>query len=487
MGRLFGQKILLVTFVAMALVCGIHDIGYAQLPSFSDTEVSRSVAENSPTGTDIGDPVTADNFSSSTDRYRLAVPADSADSPDSDSFEIDSTTGQLTTNTELDYETKKTYTVVVIVERQQGGSWVEATSDSRSTVTINVTNVFEYAPLSDRTQQVVDEIVSKAPVSTADAVTEAHLRAINWILINNKSISALKEKDFEGLTSMTALWLNSNDLTSLPENVFSGLPSLQQILLQYNRLASLPKNAFKNLYSLTTLRLEGNKLTSLPDGAFSGLTRLTKLHLNSNTADPVPLTISFVKIAEGEFKAVVPSGAPFRMVLHLDVENGTVDDGATTLTVAAGAVESNNSLTVTRIPGTTHAVTVDYADPLPSLPSDHKGYALTRSTDLPLSIITKLNSPPVFSEDVDATPTIAENSMANVDIGTPLTAIDVDDDAVTYTLIAHADDADDYLAFTISSTTGQLKTKDSLDHETQSTYKVTVKPPMCTVPPTHLM
>ena len=219
MGRLFGQKILLVTFVAMALVCGIHDIGYAQLPSFSDTEVSRSVAENSPTGTAIGDPVTADDFNSGTDRYRLAGPGDNADSPDSDSFGIDSTTGQLTTNTELDYETKKTYTIVVIVERQQGGSWVEATSDSRSTVTINVTNVFEYEPLSERTQQVVDEIVSKVPVSTADAVTEAHLRAINWILINNKSISALKEKDFEGLTSMTALWLNSNDLTSLPENV----------------------------------------------------------------------------------------------------------------------------------------------------------------------------------------------------------------------------------------------------------------------------
>ena len=151
-GRLFRQKILLLIFVAMAFVCGIHSIGYAQLPSFSDTEVSRSVAENSPTGTTIGDPVTADNFNSGTDRYRLAGPGDNADSPDSDSFEIDSTTSQLTANTELDHETKKTYTVVVIVEQQQGGSWQEATSDSRSTVTINVTNVFEYAPLSGRTQ-----------------------------------------------------------------------------------------------------------------------------------------------------------------------------------------------------------------------------------------------------------------------------------------------------------------------------------------------
>ena len=362
-GRLFRQKILLLTFVAMTVVCGIHDIGYAQLPSFSDTEVSRSVAENSPTGTDIGDPVTADNFSSSTDRYRLAVPADSADSPDSDSFGIGSTTGQLTTNTELDFETKKNYKVVVIVERDQGGSWVEATSGSRVTVTINVTNVFEYTPLSERTEEVVDEIVVEAPVSTADAVTEAHLRAITRLLLNHDSISSLKENDFEGMSSLSALWLYNNDLTTLPENVFSGLPSLTQLLLQHNKLTSLPKNAFSGLSNLTTLRLEGNELTSLPDGAFSGLTKLNKLNLSDNTADPVPLTISFVKIAEGEFKAVVPSGAPFQMVLHLDVANGTVDDGATTLTVPAGAVESTNSLTVTRIPGTTHAVTVELRRP----------------------------------------------------------------------------------------------------------------------------
>ena len=475
MGGLFRQKVLLLIFTVMTLVGGIQGIGYAQLPSFSNAAVTRSVAENSPTGTDIGDPVIAVNFSSSTDRYRLAIPADNADSPDSDSFGIGSTTGQLTTNVALDFETKQTYKVVVIAERDQGGSWVEATSGSRITVTINVTNVFEYTPLSGRTQQVVDEIVFRAPVSTASAVTEAHLRAITQVLINNKSINSLKEKDFDGLSSLSAIWLNNNNLTGLPENVFSGLSNLTQLLLQYNQLTSLPENAFSGLSSLTTLRLEGNQLTSLPDGAFRGVTKLNKLNLSSNTANPVPLTISFAKIAEGEFRAVVPAGAPFRMVLHLTVANGTIDSGATTFTIPAGAVESNNSLTVTRIPGTTHAVTVDYADPLPSLPSNHEGYALTKSADLPLSVITKLNSPPVFNEDVNATPTIAENTAANTNIGTPLTAMDVDDDPVTYRLIAHADDADDYLAFDISSDTGQLKTKASLDHETQPVYKVTVE------------
>ena len=470
---LVKQKIILLIFAVIILVCGAHGISYAQLPSFSDSTVTRSVAENSLTDTNIGSPVTANNFSSGTDRYRLADASDNADSPDSDSFGIGSATGQLTTNTDLDFETKKAYQVVIIVERSQGGTWVEATSGSRITVTINVTNVFEYTPLSERTEEVKDEIVSQAPVSTAAAVTEAHLRAIKWLLINNEGIDSLKEKDFEGLSSMSALWLYSNNLTSLPENVFSGLSKLTQLLLQYNRLTSLPENIFSDLTKLTTLRLTGNRLTSLPDNVFSGLTKLTTLSLGGNRVNPMPLTISVVKVTEGEFKAVVPSGAPFKMVLHLSIANGTVDSGATTLTVLAGDVESNNTLTVTRIPGTTHAVTVDFATPLPSLPSGHEGYALTKS-DLPMSVITALNSPPEFDEDVNAALTIAENTEANMNIGTPLTAIDVDDDAVTYRLKAHTDDADDYLAFSIDGI-GQLKTKDPLDHETQSTYKITVE------------
>ena len=470
---LVKQKSIVLIFAVMILVCGVQSISYAQLPSFSDSTVSRSVAENSPIGTDIGNPVTANNFNSATDRYRLAGADDNADSPDSDSFGIGSTTGQLTTNTELDFETKRTYQVVIIVERSQDGSWVEATNGSRITVTISITNVFEYVPLSERTQEVVDEIVFQAPVSTANAVTEAHLRAIRWILINNESITDLKEGDFDGLSSMSAIWLYRNDLTSLPENVFSGLSNLTQLLLQYNRLRSLPENIFSDLTKLTTLRLTGNRLRSLPDNIFSGLTKLTTLTLGDNTVNPLPLTISFVKVAEGEFKAVVPSGAPFEMVLHLSVANGTVDSGATTFTIPAGGVESNNSLTVTRIPGTTHAVTVDFATPLPSLPSGHEGYALTRS-DLPLTVIAALNSPPVFNTDVNTTPTIAENTAANINIGTPLTAVDVDDDAVTYRLKAHTDDADDYLAFSIDSI-GQLKTKDPLNHETQSQYNITVE------------
>ena len=422
-----------------------------------------TIAENTSANQSIGTPLIATD-ADTTDTLTYSLKAHTDDADDYLAFAIDNM-GQLKTKENLDFETQSTYKITVEVS--------DNTATATIDITITITNVFEYTLLSERTQQVVDAIVFKAPVSTADAVTEAHLEAIPFLLINNKSISALKEQDFAGLSSLSAIWLYNNDLTSLPENVFSGLSNLTQLLLQYNQLRSLPENIFSDLSKLTTLRLTGNRLTSLPDNIFSGLSKLTTLILSGNTVSPLPLTISLVKVAAGEFKAVVPSGAPFDMVLPLSVANGIVDGGATTLTVLAGDVESNNSLTVTRIPGTTHAITVDFGRSLPSLPSGHEGYALTRS-DLPLTVIAALNSPPVFNTDVNTTPTIAENTAANINIGTPLTAIDVDADAVTYRLKAHTDDADDYLAFSIDNI-GQLKTKDPLNHETQSQYKITVE------------
>ena len=104
----------------------------------------------------------------------------------------------------------------------------------------------------------------------------------------------------------------------------------------------------------------------------------------------MPLTVSLEKVADGQFKAVAPTGAPFDIVLPLSVTDGSISGGATSLTIPAGSVESG-TLTVTRTAGTTAAVTVNIGR-LPSLPSQHAGYALVKSADLPLTVIgTSLN------------------------------------------------------------------------------------------------
>ena len=297
-----------------------------------------------------------------------------------------------------------------------------------------------FTPVCDRTPQVRDAIVAAVSgVNNCRNVTGVHLAAITELRLESKNITALKTGDFDGLSSLTGLllrrltplttlpegvfsglsslsWLNleSNQLTTLPEGVFSGLSSLTSLNLRYNQLTTLPEGVFSGLSSLEGLWLNGNPLTTLPEGVFSGLSSLEvlalldnqlttlpegvfsglsslsthTLALSSNAVDPLPLTVSLEKVGADQVKAVAPSGAPFDMVLPLTVTNGSISGGATTLMIPAGSLESA-PLTVTRTSGTTAAVTVDIGV-LPELPSNHQGYALVKSSDLPLEMFSLL-------------------------------------------------------------------------------------------------
>ena len=202
----------------------------------------------------------------------------------------------------------------------------------------------------------------------------------------NGNLRSLPAFIFSGLTSLETLHLYGNLLSSLPDGIFSGLTSLTYLSLSQNVLRSLPDGIFSDLTAIETLKLNGNKLSSLPDGIFSGLTKLSALYLRDNEVDPLPFTVSLEKVMEGQFKAVAPIGAPFNFVLPISTNNGTIDGNATSLTILKGGVESE-SFTVTRPPGTTGVVTVDIGAPLPKLPSDHSGYNLVKSEDLPLTVI----------------------------------------------------------------------------------------------------
>ena len=180
--------------------------------------------------------------------------------------------------------------------------------------------------------------------------------------------------------------MQDNGLTSLPENVFDGLSSLIHIGLYGNSLTSLSEDGFAGLSSLHQIVLNNNELTTLPNGLFEGVTTLQLLHLQGNSVDPLPLTVSLEPVGADQFKAVAPTGAPFDIMLPLNVTNGNINGGATTVTIPIGSVESG-PLTVTRTSGTTAAVTVDIGA-LPGLPPNHQGYTLVKSADLPLEVIS---------------------------------------------------------------------------------------------------
>ncbi|MDE0400344.1 MAG: cadherin domain-containing protein, partial [Candidatus Poribacteria bacterium] len=387
-------------------------------------------------------------------------------------------------------------------------------------------NAPELTPVSDRTQQVQDRIVALVPgVDSANDVTAAHLALITNLNLSNQSITALKAGDFDGLSAlrslslakntlsslpagifsglsaMSSLDLGSNELSSLPNEVFSGLSAMSRLNLSYNslgslsadtfsemsaltgldlgnnQLSSLPADIFSGLSSLSWLSLSSNQLSSLPDGFFSGLSSLNSLYLGDNTVG-LSITVSLEKVSGNQFKATTATGAPFNIVLPVTVANGSIDGGATTVTIPAGSTESG-LLTVIPTPGTSDAVTVDIGT-LPELPTSHFGYSLTKpsAVDNTLSFALgipkptgdpKVNHAPIFTEGSSTTRSIAENTPAGKNIGSPVTATDLDEDVLTYTL-SGADAA----SFGIIGTSGQLQTRDPLDYEKKNTYAVTV-------------
>ena len=100
-------------------------------PSFPDTPLTLSIAENTAADADVGEPVTATNPAGDALIYTL-------EGTDAASFTIDASTGQIRTKTGVDYdhETKAVYSVTV--KADDGGGGVAATP-----VTISVTDVAE--------------------------------------------------------------------------------------------------------------------------------------------------------------------------------------------------------------------------------------------------------------------------------------------------------------------------------------------------------
>ena len=100
-------------------------------------------------------------------------------------------------------------------------------------------------------------------------------------------------------------------------------------------------------------------------------------------------------------------------------------------------------------------------------------YDDTHATDVTVSAtsgqIGLANDPPVFNTGLSATISAAENTATNTDIGDPFTATDPNGDTLTYTLTGSGASS-----FAIDSSTGQIKTKNALDHETTPTYAVIV-------------
>ena len=131
-----GVAALIGLFAALSILFSSPTPVYAQSPANSapefteGTTATRSVAENTPAYTNIGNPVAATD-SDTDDRLTYSI-----DNAHTKNFTIHQRTGQLQVGGPLDYETKNSYTVTVKATDPSGDS-------DTIEVTINVTNVEE--------------------------------------------------------------------------------------------------------------------------------------------------------------------------------------------------------------------------------------------------------------------------------------------------------------------------------------------------------
>ena len=145
--------------------------------------------------------------------------------------------------------------------------------------------------ICDRTPQIEAKILRMLGKTEADcgSVTAAELAGIRTLEVrNSRSLTALKDGDFDGLTGLEWLKLAKNDLRSLPSGVFDELTSLEFLYLGgNNNLSSLPSGVFDKLTKLEGLRLDRNNL-SLSPGMFDKLTSLCGLWLAQNNLSSLP-------------------------------------------------------------------------------------------------------------------------------------------------------------------------------------------------------
>ena len=157
----------------ITVTINVTDVHENRAPVFSEgSTTTRSVAENTPSGQDIGDPVAATDPDNDPLAYTLG-------GVDATAFSIDSSTGQLQTKSALDYETKNAYSVVITVS--------DGTLTDTIAVAINVTDVDENsAPVfsegSSTTRSVAENTPSGQDIGTAIAATDADNDILTYTL-----------------------------------------------------------------------------------------------------------------------------------------------------------------------------------------------------------------------------------------------------------------------------------------------------------------
>ena len=244
-------------------------------PVFTEgTSTTRSVAENTASGQNIGAPVTAtDADTSDTLTYTLG-------GTDAAAFGIVRSSGQLQTSAPLNFETKTSYAITVSVSDGNGGA------DSTN-VTINVTAdraalVALYNATGGANWTNNTNWLSNEPLSEWHRVETDEDGRVTALRLVANGLSGEIPAELENLTNLQVLSLSTNTLSGEIPAELGNLTNLQILSLSANELSGKIPAELGNLTNLEGLDLLQNTLSGEIPAELGNLTNLQLLYLHSN-------------------------------------------------------------------------------------------------------------------------------------------------------------------------------------------------------------
>ena len=392
---------------------------------FPDQTATRSIAENSSAGTNVGAAVAAEDTENHTLYYSLA-------GTDGESFDIGLNSGQITVKAGSipNYEAKTSYSVTVEVsDRKDTNDDPDTKVDDTIAVTITVTDVNE--PPAAPTISVAAN--STTPTTKVD---------VSWTAPGMAGKPAISDYDVQYRQAGDSTWSSHSFTGTGTSTTLSGLTTGKTYEVQVRAVNAEGNGAWSASGTAIT---DANAVSrSVAENSAAGTAVGAAVTATQNPGN-YTLTHSLGGTDASSF-TIESSSGQIQVQADLDYETKKSYSVVVTVSAAAAGVQAESFSLEPNAPG-------DYV--------------------VPVTIkVTDVNDKPTFPGLFGQTRSIAENSAAGSDVGAPVEATDQDGDTLTYSLTGT--DAD---KFEIDSGTGQITVGSgtSLDYEAKTGYLVTVQ------------
>ena len=494
-----------------------------ETPAFAAETGTRSVPENTAAGQPIGSPVEAsdpDDGASLT--YTL-------DGTDASHFEIATTSGQLQTKGALDRETRASYPVTVSVTdgKADDGS-TDTTVDDTITITITVTDQNDPPQITGGSTSVSYAENGTGDVETYTA-TDPDSSSLTWDLSGDDELlfsigttsgiltfkdspnyEAPKDKDSQNDYRVTVevsdgpntatrdVTVNVTGVNEAPAfpSTETGRRSVEEGTSPGQDIGA-PVAAVDPEGDTLTYSVTGADAEPFTFDTSTGQLQ-TKDSLDADTKASYSFTVSVTdnKQADGNADSTIDATKNVTITVtdvdeppalsgdsspqHAENDTGAVgiyadndpEDASITWTLSGDdrgdfLISSTGELTFKNTPDFETPVDKDRNNIyLVTLTADDGTNTDTFNVTI---TVTNVNEPPFFPAATD-TRSVPENTTAGQNIGLPVAARDWDADTTLEYTLGGADDS----SFDFDRSTGQLKTKVALDHESKASYTVTV-------------